>query len=59
LYLKHNIPERQIVAKADIEETLARWTGMPIKVVREVSGNPKIEDLKSVVPKKKPSKKKP
>jgi ATP-dependent Clp protease ATP-binding subunit ClpC len=59
LYLKHNIPERQIVAKADIEETLARWTGMPIEAVREVSGNPKIEDLKSVVPKKKPSKKKP
>ena len=39
LQLKHNIPERQVVTKQDIEEALARWTGMPIEAVREISGH--------------------
>lgn len=65
LHLKHNIPERQIVAKQDIEEALARWTGMPIEAVREVSGNSEIESqkpktlLKKTLPKKKAKKKNP
>jgi ATP-dependent Clp protease ATP-binding subunit ClpC len=42
LNLKHNIPERQIVTKQDIEEALARWTGMPIEAVREVASHSKI-----------------
>jgi ATP-dependent Clp protease ATP-binding subunit ClpC len=37
VHLKHNIPERQTVTKGDIEEALARWTGMPIEAVREVA----------------------
>ncbi len=59
LHLKHNIPERHVVAKEDIEEALARWTGMPIEAVREVSGNLEAEKQKpKTSPKKKPKKKK-
>jgi hypothetical protein len=59
LHLKHNIPERQVVGKADIEEALARWTGMPIEAVREISGNSAIESKKlKTSSKKKPKKKK-
>jgi ATP-dependent Clp protease ATP-binding subunit ClpC len=58
LHLKHNIPERQIVAKEDIEEALARWTGMPIEAVREVSGHSKIESHKPEMPPKKKARKK-
>lgn len=58
LHLKHNIPERQIVAKEDIEEALARWTGMPIEAVREVSGSSKIESQKPEMPPKKKARKK-
>lgn len=58
LHLKHNIPERRIVAKEDIEEALARWTGMPIEAVREVSANSKIERQKPKTSRKKKSKKK-
>jgi ATP-dependent Clp protease ATP-binding subunit ClpC len=39
VHLKHNISERQTVTKEDIEEALARWTGMPVEAVREVSGH--------------------
>jgi ATP-dependent Clp protease ATP-binding subunit ClpC len=66
LHLKHNIPERQIVAKEDIGEAMARWTGMPIEAVREVSRSSEIESQKpntlpkkKMSPKKKPRKKKP
>jgi ATP-dependent Clp protease ATP-binding subunit ClpC len=66
LYLKHNIPERQVVAKEDIEEAMARWTGMPIEAVREVSRSSKTESQKpntlpknKTSPEKKPRKKKP
>jgi len=58
LHLKHNIPERQVVTKADIEEALARWTGMPIGAVRELSTDSAIESPKSISPKKKAKKKK-
>lgn len=59
LYLKHNIPERQVVTQADIEEALARWTGMPIEAVREVSSSSAIESQKlKTSAKKKPRKKK-
>lgn len=59
LHLKHNIPERQVVTKADIEEVLARWTAMPIEAVREVSGNLEAERQKpKTSPKKKAKKKK-
>ncbi|HEY2169438.1 MAG TPA: Clp protease N-terminal domain-containing protein [Candidatus Angelobacter sp.] len=59
LHLKHDIPERQVVGKADIEEALARWTGMPIEAVREISANSAIESQKlKASPKKKPKKKK-
>lgn len=58
LLLKHNIPERQTVTKDDIEEALARWTGMPIEAVREISGHSKIESPKPTSPKKKSRKKK-
>jgi ATP-dependent Clp protease ATP-binding subunit ClpC len=47
LKLKHNIPERQVVTKQDIEEALARCTGMPIEAVREISGHSKIESQKA------------
>lgn len=66
LHLKHNIPERHVVAKEDIEEALARWTGMPVEAVREVSGSSEIESQKpntlpkkNTPPKEKPKKKKP
>lgn len=58
LHLKHNIPERQIVAKEDIEEALARWTGMPIEAVREVSPSSEIELKKPKTPPKKKARKK-
>jgi ATP-dependent Clp protease ATP-binding subunit ClpC len=59
LHMKHNIPERQVVRKEDIEEALARWTGMPIEAVREVSGNSEINGQKpKTSPKKRPGKKK-
>ena len=58
LYVKHNISERQVVAQADIEESLARWTGMPIGAVRELSANSAIGGRKSISPKKKSRKKK-
>jgi ATP-dependent Clp protease ATP-binding subunit ClpC len=58
LYVKHNIPERQFVTKENIEEALARWTGMPIGAVREVSANLAIGSPKSISPKKKSRKKK-
>jgi len=54
LKLKHNIPERQVVTKQDIEEALARWTGMPIEAVREISGHSEIASQK---PKTSPKKK--
>ncbi|MBZ5490898.1 MAG: AAA family ATPase [Acidobacteriia bacterium] len=58
LHLKHNIPERQIVVKEDVEEALARWTGMPIEAVREVSRSMEIASQKpKTLPKKKPKKK--
>ena len=54
LQLKHNIPERQVVTKQDIEEALARWTGMPIEAVREISGHSEIASQKPrTSPKKK------
>ena len=46
LHLKHNIPERQVVTKKDIEEALARWTGMPIEAVQEISGHSEIASQK-------------
>jgi ATP-dependent Clp protease ATP-binding subunit ClpC len=55
LHLKHNIPERHVVGKEDIEEALARWTGMPIEAVREVAGDSEIE-RKKTSPKKKTKK---
>ena len=56
---RNTIPERQIVAREDMEEALARWTGMPIKAVREVSGSSEIERPKAkTLPKRKTSKKK-
>ena len=59
LHLKHNIPERQVVAKQDIEEALARWTGMPIAAVRKVSGSSEMAIPKSKAAlNKKPKKKK-
>ena len=58
LHLKHNIPERQIVMKEDVEEALARWTGMPIEAVREVSGHSEIESQKQKMPPKKKARKK-
>jgi ATP-dependent Clp protease ATP-binding subunit ClpC len=59
LHLKHNIPERQMVTKEDIEEALSRWTGMPIEAVREVSRNSASENQKlKKSPKKKSPKKK-
>jgi ATP-dependent Clp protease ATP-binding subunit ClpC len=64
LHMKHNIPERQVVGKADIEAAMARWTGMPIEAVREVSRSSDIESQKpktlpkKTSPKKKPKKKK-
>jgi ATP-dependent Clp protease ATP-binding subunit ClpC len=59
LHLKHNIPDRQIVGKADIEEALARSTGMPIEAVREVASHSEIESRKQkALPRKKPRKKK-
>jgi ATP-dependent Clp protease ATP-binding subunit ClpC len=58
LHLKHNIPERELVTQADIEESLARWTGMPIETVRELSANSAIESPQSMLPKKKAKKKK-
>jgi ATP-dependent Clp protease ATP-binding subunit ClpC len=58
LHLKHNIPERQVVTQADIEEALARWTGMPTGAVRELSANSAIGGRKSISPKKKSRKKK-
>lgn len=59
LHLKHNIPERQAVTKADIEEALARWTGMPIAAVREISSSSAIESQKlKASPRKRTRKKK-
>ena len=58
LHVKHNIPERQVVAKEDIEEALARWTGMPVEAVREVSGSSEIESQKLKTSPKKRSRKK-
>lgn len=57
LHAKHNIPERQVVAREDIEEALARWTGMPIEAVREISGHAGSQKPKASS-KKKPRKKK-
>jgi ATP-dependent Clp protease ATP-binding subunit ClpC len=59
LHMKHNIPERQVVTKEDIEEALARWTGMPIEAVREISSNPIIGSQKMKTSKKRTKKKKP
>jgi ATP-dependent Clp protease ATP-binding subunit ClpC len=60
LHLKHNIPERQVVTQADIEEALARCTGMPLAAVREISSSSAIDSQKpKTSPKKKPRKKKP
>lgn len=59
LHVKHNILERRVVAKEDIEEAVARWTGMPIESVREVSCNLEAERQKpKASSKKKPKKKK-
>ena len=59
LHVKHSIPERQLVTKENIEEALARWTGMPIGAVREVSRSSEIAGQKlKTSPKKKPRKKK-
>ena len=57
LHAKHNISERQVVVREDIEEALARWTGMPIEAVREISGHAGSQKPKSSS-KKKPMKKK-
>ncbi len=59
LHMKHNIPERPVVTQADIEEALARCTGMPVAAVREISGSSASESqtLKTS-PKKRPRKKK-
>ncbi len=58
LHVKHHIPDRQVVAKEDIEEALARWTGMPVEAVREVSGSSEIESQKLKTSPKKRSRKK-
>jgi ATP-dependent Clp protease ATP-binding subunit ClpC len=58
LHLKHNIAERQVVAKEDIERALARWTGMPIEAVREVASHSEIASPKLKTPSKKARKKK-
>jgi ATP-dependent Clp protease ATP-binding subunit ClpA len=59
LHMKHNIPERQVVTKENIEEALARWTGMPIDAVCEISANSAIGSPKlQTSPKKKTKKKK-
>jgi ATP-dependent Clp protease ATP-binding subunit ClpC len=57
LQLKHNIPEREVVTKADIEEAMARWTKMPIEAVREIAGSSEIESEKTISSKKKSKKK--
>ena len=51
LHRKHNIPEKQVVAREHIEEALARWTGLSIEAVRKASGNPETETQK-LIPKK-------
>ena len=58
LHLKHNIPEAQIVARADIEEALARWTGLTIEAVRESTRKPEIEMQKLKTSPKKPKRRK-
>ncbi|HXA85488.1 MAG TPA: Clp protease N-terminal domain-containing protein [Candidatus Dormibacteraeota bacterium] len=58
LHRKHNIPEKQVVAREHIEEALARCTGLSIKAVREVSGNPEIETQKLKTSPKKSKKRK-
>lgn len=58
LHLKHNIPEAKIVGREHIEEALARWTGLPIKAVREATSNPEIETQKLKTSPKKPKKRK-
>ena len=46
LHVKHNIPEAQVVAREDIEEALARWTGLTIEAVREATGKPEVDTQK-------------
>ena len=58
LQIKHNIPERQVVTKEDIEEALARWTGMPIEAMREISNNSTIGNQEMKASKKRAKKKK-
>lgn len=60
LQLKHNIPDRPVVTREDIEEALARCTGMPLAAVREISSGAAIESRKqkTTSPKKRPGKKK-
>jgi ATP-dependent Clp protease ATP-binding subunit ClpC len=59
LHMKHNIPERPVVTREDIEEALARCTGMPLAAVREISSSAASESQKlKPSPQKKPKKKK-
>jgi len=58
LHLKHNIPEKQVVAREHIEEALARWMGLPIEAIREATGKLEIETQK-LIPKKPKRRKSP
>lgn len=59
LHMKHSIPERAVVTREDIEDALARCTGMPVEAVREISSRSAIESQKlKTSPKKRPRKKK-
>jgi hypothetical protein len=58
LHQKHNIPEKQVVAREHIEEVLVCWTGLSIKAIREASTNPEIEAQKLKTPPKKSKKRK-
>jgi ATP-dependent Clp protease ATP-binding subunit ClpC len=58
LHMKHNIPERPVVTQADIEEALARCTGIPIAAVREISGSSAVGSQKLKTSSKRQPKKK-
>jgi ATP-dependent Clp protease ATP-binding subunit ClpC len=40
LQQKHNIPDTHAVTREHIEEALARWTGMPVAVIRQAGSGP-------------------
>ena len=40
LQQKHNIPDTHTVTREHIEEALARWTGMPVAVIRQAGSGP-------------------